>query len=144
MKRLVLGLALIGLLAVEPFLGQERFSNGLEERAQISVSEFFLRFFGEIRYTLASFLWLKTEIYHHELNLSISSRIGAEDPKKVGELLAICRLVTRLDPGFVQAYDVGAWRLAAGLGRFDDGFAFLKEGLSHTPDSPLLNSDMGT
>ncbi len=144
MKRVLLIVLLVALLGIEPLLNEQRSALQLEEQGKATPTEVMLRFLGEIRYTLASYLWLKTEIYHHELGLTtLSSKVGVGDPKKIGELLAICRLVTRLDPGFVQAYDVGAWRLAQGLGKFVLAVDFLKEGLAHNPNSATLNIDLG-
>jgi len=143
MKRLLLIVVVLGLLAVEPLLSNLRFQQKMEDASVPSTSEFLLRFLGEIRYTLAAYLWLKVEIYHHELNLTtLSATVGGEDPKKVGEILALCRLVTRLDPQFIQAYDVGSWRLSRGLGKFQDAADFLEEGLRNNPDNPVLVQDM--
>lgn len=144
MKRLALLILVLGLLIIEPYLGSLRVQSKMEDARTPSSTEFFFRFLGEIRYTLAAYLWLKTEVYHHELGLNFtSSQIGREDPKKVGEILAICRLVTRLDPEFVQAYDLGAWRLARGLGKTDEAIRFLKEGVALNPKNPVLYDDLG-
>lgn len=144
MKVFFIATLLIALLLVEPFLAKERVALGFENNQKVSVSETFLRMLGELRYSLASYLWLKTEIYHHELGLTtVTSRIGTADPKKIGEILSICRLVTKLDPGFVKAYDIGSWRLAQGLGKFNQAIGFLKEGISHNPNNAGLYADMG-
>lgn len=145
MTKFLIAFFLIALLVIEPFLAKERQTVGLEENEKISVSETLFRLMGEIRYSLASYLWLKMEIYHHELGLDeVTSRIATGDPKKIGEILAICRIVTKLDPGFIQAYDIGSWRLAQGLGKFDKAIAFLKEGIAHNPKSAALYGDIGT
>lgn len=144
MKKFLIAMFLVLLLVVEPFLAKERQAVGLEENEKISVSETFVRLLGELRYSLASYLWLKTEIYHHELGLEeTTSHIGTGDPKKIGEILAICRIVTKLDPGFIQAYDIGSWRLAQGLGKFNEALSFLKEGIAHNPKSAALYGDVG-
>lgn len=144
MKKIIFILLLIGLFAVEPYLGNLRVHEQLEGKAAPTATEFALQFLGEIRYTLAAYLWLKTEIYHHELGLAMSPGVvGSANARKVGEILSICRLVTRLDPHFIQAYDLGYWRLAKSLGKYDEAIAFLREGLEKNPESALLNDDMG-
>lgn len=144
MKRWLILALCLALLLIEPYLAAQRFSLQMEQAGPVSVSEFFLRFLGEIRYSLASYLWLDVEIYHHEVGATtISSHIGVLDPKKVGEIIGLCRLVTKLDPHFVQAYDVGSWRLIEGLGKFKDGMSFLKEGIANNPDSDMLYDDAG-
>lgn len=135
---------LSSLFLIEPRLASQRMALHLEKTGKASVLEFFFSMLGEFRYTLASYIWLNTEIYHHELGLTLeSAATGRADPKKVGEILAICRLVTRLDPKFVEAYDVGGWRLGKGLGKFPEAIAFLREGIAQNPESALLYEDLG-
>jgi tetratricopeptide (TPR) repeat protein len=143
MKRPLVFLLFLGLFFVEPFLASERIALQIEDTGPVSFTEFTLRFLGELRYTLASYLWLQTEIYHHELNLGVIRGSVGHGPPSVKEIIAICRLVTILDPHFIQAYDIGSWRLVQGLGDFKRGFAFLREGIANNPNSYLLYADMG-
>ncbi len=146
MRKAALGFLLLAvLLFVEPYIGKERISLGLEQNRKVTMSNFILRFLGQFRYTIASYLWMDVEIYHHELGLTgVTSRIGTGNPKKIGEILGLCQLVTRLDPHFIPAYDVGAWRLISSLGKFKPGFRYLEKGISHNPDSARLYDTVGT
>lgn len=142
MKKIILISALFILVLIEPFLSRERQALRLEQHDKLSLSNALPQLLGELRYTLASYLWLKAEIYHHELGLTdVTSHVGRGDPKKIGELLGICRLVTTLDPGFTQAYDIGSWRLAQGLGKFDKAIQFLDEGIAYNPTNGALYGD---
>lgn len=144
MKRIFLAGLFLLILLIEPKLADLRTRELWEEPGLPTAGEFALRFLGEIRYTLAAYLWLKVEIYHHELEIDFSShKSGLAETKKIGEILSICRIVTRLDPHFVQAYDVGAWRLAESLGEVNQAIDFLNEGLKTNPENALLNDDLG-
>lgn len=144
MRYLMLFVLVFGLFTLEPRLAVQRNPLEAEKPVKMTLSEFFLQFLGEFRYTLASYIWLNTEIYHHELGLTwIASTTGKGDPKKIGEILAICRIVTTLDPHFINAYDIGGWRLAKSLGNIQEGVAFLQQGLADNPGNILLNQDLG-
>jgi tetratricopeptide (TPR) repeat protein len=56
--------------------------------------------------------------------------------------VAICRLVRRMDPGYVEAYSSGAW-LLENLGRDDDALALYREGAHAVPDDWHTQHDLG-
>lgn len=131
---LVLLILLISLLAsaLEP----EWKSKVAREEEPLSVSSLLFRFLGESRFTLASMLWLKVEIYHHEFS---QVRYWAANR----EIMPIIYAVTRLDPHFVQAYDFGGYHLAANLKKVKEGVAFLREGIVNNPENFDLNWELG-
>jgi tetratricopeptide (TPR) repeat protein len=94
-----------------------------------SSDQLLLNMLGETRYTLAAFAWLKADFYHHEYEFN------AKDWKKNEALMSLIRLVTYLDPHFIQAYDFGGYHLAINLDRPDEGLAFLDEGIRYNPSS---------
>jgi tetratricopeptide (TPR) repeat protein len=146
MKRIaIIFVVLLGIIFIEPFIGRERIRLHLEQSRKMTMSNFVFRFLGQIRYTMASYLWLNVEIYFHELGgVSVSSRVGTGNPKKLGELLGLCRLVTSLDPHFIAAYDVGGFELIGGLGKFKQGFRFLKQGAANNPESARVYDNIGS
>ena len=92
---------------------------------------------GELRYTAAALLWMKTDYYHHEYEF-------AGKPLNINEpIMPLIRLITLLDPHFVQAYDFGAYHLAVNLRMYKESMNFLKEGLTYNPNSFELNWEYG-
>jgi tetratricopeptide (TPR) repeat protein len=96
-------------------------------------SKVVLGMLGELRYTLAAFIWLKADYYHHEYELN------GKRWEQNKALMSLIRLVTILDPHFTQAYDFGAYHLGFNLNHYDEAYAFLEEGLRNNPDSFELN-----
>ncbi|MFH0801918.1 MAG: hypothetical protein V2A78_05965 [bacterium] len=92
---------------------------------------------GEMRYTLAAYLWIKVDIYHHEMIAE------GHDWKKNTEIVPMIRFVTILDPQFAAAYDFGGYHLAVNLGRGDEGLKFLSDGLRNNPENSDLLQTMG-
>jgi len=99
--------------------------------------EMFLSVLGEMRYTLAAFVWLKADYYHHDAE---ASRQPWTENKS---LMPLIRLVTYLDPHFVQAYDFGGYHLAVNLKKPEEGINLLQEGIRNNPDSFDLLWEMG-
>ncbi|MDQ7823414.1 MAG: tetratricopeptide repeat protein [Candidatus Eremiobacteraeota bacterium] len=98
-------------------------------QAGSSSTQMLLSLLGELRYTLAAFIWLKTEFYHHEYEFT------QKDWRQNEPLMPLIRLVTLLDPHFVQAYDFGGYHLAVNLKKPDEALNFLHEGIEHNPQS---------
>jgi len=93
---------------------------------------------GEFRTVAANLLWIKAENYHHEF----VEHGGQWNKNK--DLLPLIRLITDLDPHFVEAYLTGSWMLATGLDRPKEAVRFLREGISNNPRSPELYEELGT
>ncbi|MGV8118718.1 MAG: tetratricopeptide repeat protein [Candidatus Xenobiia bacterium LiM19] len=99
--------------------------------------QIFLSMLGEMRYTLAAFVWLKADYYHHDAEAS------GENWTENKSLMPLIRLVTYLDPHFVQAYDFGGYHLAVNLKKPEEGINLLQEGIRNNPGSFDLLWEMG-
>ncbi len=108
---------------------------GLNEKSDSR--QIFLSMLGEMRYTIAAFAWLKADYYHHEYEFN------AKDWRSNESLMSLIRLVTYLDPHFVQAYDFGGYHLGINLGKPKEGISLLEEGIRNNPDSLDLLWEMG-
>lgn len=84
---------------------------------------------GELRYTAAAVLWMKTDYYHHEYEFR------GIDYRTNESLMPLIRLITILDPHFVQAYDFGAYHLAVNLKKKKESMKFLQEGITNNPEA---------
>lgn len=98
--------------------------------------QIFTEMIGEVRTILASYIFIRADMYHHE-------REGKTDWRSDAVTLPLHRLVTALDPKFVQAYDFGAYQLAVNFKKTREGIKFLREGLHYNPDSFALHFTMG-
>ncbi len=116
----------------------DRYAAGMfSERHSLNSSSALLDILGEVRYTAAAMLWMKTDYYHHEYEFS-------GKPLSQNEaIMPLIRLITLLDPHFVQAYDFGAYHLAVDLKRHKESMQFLEEGLANNPNSFDLNWEYG-
>jgi hypothetical protein len=91
---------------------------------------------GEFRIVAANLLWMKVvEHYHHQYIAQ------GGDWSKNQSLLPYIRMITWLDPHFVEAYDVGEGILAQ-LNRDKEAKDFLDEGIRNNPHSWEMYNDM--
>ena len=130
----------IALLAVIIFSGfnLDKFSEkAFSQRHSEKSSSALLDILGELRYTAAAVLWMKTDYYHHEFEFS-GKNLTKNEP-----IMPLIRMITILDPHFVQAYDFGAYHLAVNLKHYKESMDFLKEGLQNNPNSFELNWEYG-
>lgn len=105
--------------------------------ANLAYSSALLDIVGELRYTAAAILWVKADIYHHELEFRGLDTVQNTD------IMPLFRMITLLDPHFIQAYDTGAYSLVVNLNRVKEGLDFLKEGIRNNPDSFELSWEYG-
>lgn len=98
--------------------------------------QIFTEMIGEVRTIIASYIYIRAEMYHHERESKIDWRQDAAT-------LPLHRLVTALNPKFVKAYDFGAYQLAVNLKKTREAIKFLREGLHYNPDSYDLHFTMG-
>ncbi|MGB9797292.1 MAG: tetratricopeptide repeat protein [bacterium] len=85
-----------------------------------------------LREVAAGLLWLKIEDYFH-----------SGEHEKIPPLI---RIITWLDPHFIEAYSSGAWQLAWNSEDWrliPSAEEFLKEGIQNNPDKYELYADMG-
>lgn len=85
---------------------------------------------GNIRYTLAAYFWIRTELFIH-----YSGLVTIND---LPEIVYYARLITILNPNFVDAYDFGAFQLAFFLNLPHKGLDFIKEGIKNNPNEYKL------
>ena len=84
---------------------------------------------GEFRAVFANLLWVKADQYHHEFSEHNPSWTKNKD------LLGMLRLITTLDPHFVEAYSTGAVMYTRGLHDPLRASAYLEQGLANNPRS---------
>jgi len=91
------------------------------------------RLAGEFRVVFANLLWVKADSYHHEFI--------ATNPHwcQNRELLGLMRVITALDPRFVEAYSTGAYVLMYGYRDIPRSLSYLHQGLKSNPKSRELN-----
>ena len=91
---------------------------------------------GEFRATIANLLWIKVNQYHHEFSEKHA------DWTKNTDVMPIIRMITVLDPRFVEAYLYGAWILGPGCGRYPEAEGFLREGIRNNLDDSELHIEL--
>lgn len=82
---------------------------------------------GEFRTVFANLLWIKVDKYHHEFEEK------NPDWTKNYELIGLLKMVTALDPHFVDAYEVGVYIYANGKRDNQKALSYLLTGLAHNP-----------
>ncbi|MCC6444907.1 MAG: hypothetical protein IT210_15795 [Armatimonadetes bacterium] len=92
---------------------------------------------GEFRHVFANLLWVKVDRYHHEMEEHHGKL------KDDSNLMPIIRMITWLDPEFVEAYAVGGWLLVHYLGKPAEGKRFLDEGIARNPRRYELYESLG-
>jgi hypothetical protein len=88
---------------------------------------------GEFRTVFANLLWIKADRYHHEYIQHDSNWCNDK------ELLGMFKLITALDPKFVEAYSTGAYVLMYGYHSYPKALIYLRKGLDANPKSSELN-----
>ncbi len=93
-------------------------------------------FFGQVRGLLANFLWLRVDEYQHRRRIVGGDLLRADDEA----LMPLVRLITWLDPHYVDAYALGGQWLAFHFTRPRESMEFYEEGIQNNPRSfTLLN-----
>lgn|GEM_PF-1330781 len=130
-------LLILAIFFLGQAVGRTKVSMTPTTREQLTPMGLLMEALGEMRYTLAAYLWIKVDIYHHEMIAE------GHDWKKNTENVPMIRFVTILDPHFIAAYDFGSYHLAVDLGKGDEGIKFLAEGLKNNPGNGDLLQTMG-
>ena len=86
---------------------------------------------GQIRGLLADFLWLRVDEYQHRRRIVNGDIIRGDDEA----LMPLVRLITWLNPHFVEAYALGGQWLAFHFGQSREAIAFYEEGIRNNPRS---------
>ena len=92
---------------------------------------------GQFRIVFANLLWIKVDKYHHEYIEHHGN--WAEN----SDILPLLRMITWLDPHFIQAYQVAGFMLSGNLKRYDFARQLLAEGIRNNPRSSELHEEMG-
>lgn len=86
-------------------------------------------FAGQVRGLLADFLWLRVDEYQHRRRIVNGDILQADDEA----LMPLIRLITWLNPHFVDAYALGGQWLAFHFNRPREALAFYEEGIRNNP-----------
>lgn len=124
----IIFLLILFTIFLEQKISKENFKM-IPKNSDTSVANIFLDALGELRYTMAAYLWIKVDIYFHEMEAEGHPWI------KNKTIMPLIKLVVALDPHFYQAYDFGGYHLAVNLNRVNEGISFIKEGLRNNPDN---------
>lgn len=100
--------------------------------AQTGKNQALLELVGEGRLILGRYLWHKMDLFHEVLDEQ-----GVR-PEQQSEVLPLMRMVSLLDPSFVEAFDQIAYDIWKGHGLTEQALQILDEGLEKNPDSPAL------
>ena len=117
-----------------------------EETGFSAQQQIFISLLGGFRRSLASILWLKSDKYHHDylekLGSDVKLSYTGNTNYTMTDDMPFYRIITWLDPSFVNAYSVGGWYLMNSLGKFEEGRDFLKEGIRLNPKTIILRLDL--
>ncbi len=91
------------------------------------------KFLGSLRTVAAAYLWLKVDRIHHEYY---------GDLAREQELIPYYRIITWLDPKWVDAYYVGSYMLYM-FKQPQESIKFAEEGVKFNPKSAKLNFNLG-
>lgn len=133
MKRLVIVLALVAAVMSNMALGRWYGALFVGPQRDATAVSVMLDALGELRTFLAQDIWFEIDIYHHQME-----REGIHWTQE-RDLMSMYRMVTTLDPRFVEAYDVGSYQLVENFHLVGEGLEYLDEGLRNNPDSALLH-----
>ena len=91
-------------------------------------------FAGQIRGLLADVLWLRVDEYAHRRRIADGDINRADD----AAMMPLLRLITWLNPHFVDAYALGGQWLAFHFGRPREAVTFYDEGIRNNPRAANL------
>ena len=88
---------------------------------------------GEFRTVFANLLWIKADKYHHEYIQHNPNWCNNKD------LIGLFKMITALDPRFVEAYSAGTYILMNGYKSNIRAMEYLMQGIEANPRSRELN-----
>lgn len=132
MRRALIVLALIAVVGANLALGRWYNTLFVGSQKDATAMNVLLDALGEIRTFLAQSIWFQIDIYHHQMEKEGIPWTEERD------LMSMYRMVTTLDPRFVEAYDVGSYQLVENFHHPEEGLAFLDEGIRNNPNSAQL------
>lgn len=93
-------------------------------------------FVGQVRGLLADLLWLRVDEYQHRRRIVGGDLLQSDDEA----MMPLVRLITWLNPHFIEAYALGGQWLAFHFDRPAQAMTFYEEGIRNNPQSfDLLN-----
>jgi len=128
----------IGRLLHSNYSTEKWNQNLTKEEGEGFLQQAALGLIGDFRKTIASYLWVKSDVYHH-----IWEEFENKSWKENAENVPVDRLITYLDPSFVDSYYIGGSMLGFELNRIDEGISFLREGIKNNPDASPLYLQLG-
>jgi tetratricopeptide (TPR) repeat protein len=128
-------IAILALLACvagsQALVDQYRLAVNDEAGVTFSVAALVVRsFLGEVRGLAADFLWLRVDEYQHRRRIVGGNLLEQDDEA----LMPLVRLITWLDPHFVDAYALGGQWLAFHFSHPQQAVAFYEEGIRNNPN----------
>ena len=84
-------------------------------------------------YVFANLLWIKADKYHHEFIQHDPNWCNNKD------LIGLFKMITALDPRYVEAYSAGTYILMNGYGNNIKAMGYLMQGIEANPRSRELN-----
>lgn len=132
MRRALTVLALVAVVASNLALGRWYTALFVGPQKDATAVSVLLDALGEIRTFLAQSIWFQIDIYHHQMEKEGIPWTEERD------LMSMYRMVTTLDPRFVEAYDVGSYQLVENFHHAQEGLAYLDEGVRNNPESAQL------
>lgn len=140
-KRVIVYLSILAIIILSSGMVLDKYAEMSFKNRNTTITDnnpsALLDILGELRYTAAAILWLKTDYYQHEYEFQ------GHDYRTNEPIMPLIRLVTILDPHFVQAYDFGAYHLAVNLKKKEESMKYLQEGITNNPDAFELNWEYG-
>lgn len=125
---------LIFLSFFQGFLYKNRAQIGLVSTSlPLKAGQNIWKFLGSLRTVAAAYLWLKVDEIHHEYY---------GDLAREQELMPYYRLITWLDPKWIDAYYVGSYMLYI-YKQPEESIKFAEEGVKLNPKSAKLNFNLG-
>jgi hypothetical protein len=134
---LVVGVLLICIAGTQALVDQDRARVNDEADLPFSLAAVVVRsFMGQVRGILADFLWLRVDEYQHRRRIVGGDLLRADDEA----LMPLVRLITWLNPHFIEAYALGGQWLAFHFDRPNEALSFYEEGIRNNPRSyPLVD-----
>ena len=155
---LVLILLIIGIYTLNYWIIRQRAGLGDhdEDESYLTPKKAISSAFREVRVTMADILWIKVDAYFHSALTPeeherihpghpehLSGLVSHHQPRENSEFMPLIRLVTDLDPQFIEAYRTGAWWMWSRLNQVKPAIEFLQEGIQNNPTRFELSYDLG-
>ncbi len=131
----VVALLLAGIAGTQGLVDRDRAAVSDEDAVPFSVAAVVVRsFVGQMRGVAADILWLRVNEYVHQRRIMGGDLVRADDEA----MMPFVRLITWLNPHFVEAYSLGGQWLAFHFDHPREAAALYEEGIRNNPRDPGL------